>query len=395
MQQAGVELLALALYAPLVVLIHELGHVLAARAGGYRITSFGVGLGGPVWSIYLRNGVTLHLDRWLLAGGAATAIPTGPITARRAWFHAGGLLAQALLGVGLLVLPGPWPLDRLAQFNLLVALTNAIPWRWGGQASDGWRLLDALAGGRRDGSVLHQRRGLARMAQREAAIGSPIGRVYSEVCLAWADVLAGRPEAAEALLRDQPPEATIEPWVDALYHYVLAEHHRTAGRPLDALRIASQARRFDRVAGEGIALLSVAEARALVALGALEQARAALARLAGVGGAVGAQAAVVLLWASLGSDHPDDVELATWRLHRHTSGAWLDPVDAIGALRQASRRLRQLGRPRAADGAAQAADSLRRWTLAALLDDDRAPLEARLAALGEPPPGQRGLGAPG
>ncbi|HHO52740.1 MAG TPA: RIP metalloprotease [Deltaproteobacteria bacterium] len=386
MQQGCVELLALALYAPVIVLIHELGHALAARPGGYRLTSFGIGLGTPLWSIYLRSGVVLHLDRWLLAGGAATAIPTGPVTARRAWFHSGGLLAQAALGLALGVLPDPWPLDRLAQFNLLVAITNALPWRWGGQSSDGWLLLDTLTGGRGGSSVLHQRRGLARMARREASVGSPLGRVYSEVCLAWADVLAGRPEAAEALLRDEPPEATLEPWVDALYHYVCSEHHRTAGRPLEALLVARRARSFDRMADEGIALLSVAEARALVDLGATEQATSALARLAGIGGAVGAQAAVVLLWASLASDQPDDVELATWRLHRHAPGPWLDPADAILALRRSAQRLQQLGRPRAAAGAVQAADGLEHRALTALAEGDRSPFRARLASSDPCPP---------
>ena len=81
------ELIALLVYAPCVVLLHELGHAIAARPGGYRVTSFGIGLGAPLWTLPLRDGVVLHVDWWVLAGGACTAIPAEPPTARRAWFH--------------------------------------------------------------------------------------------------------------------------------------------------------------------------------------------------------------------------------------------------------------------------------------------------------------------
>ena len=373
------DLVALAMYAPLIVLVHELGHALCARRGGYRVTSFGIGLGPPLWSIYLRSGVVLHIDRWFFAGGACTAIPVGPVTRRRLWFHGGGLLAQGVLGIGLLVLPDPWPLDRIAQFNLLVAVTNAIPWRAGGQASDGWALWDGLTQAGRLGSVLHQRPALLRMAAREAAVGSPMGQVYSEVCLAWADVVAGRSDQAAKRLAGDRPEATLEPWVDALYHYVLAEHHRNAGRGLLALQVIGRARGIDPLTDEARALLSVAQARAFVDLGATEQATAALARLAGVGGPIGAQAAVVLLWASLGGP-TEDLELATWRVHRHAASAWLDPADAVLALRHAAAELSEGGRTRAADGARAAADALARRTVARLPAEDRRAFTSRLAA---------------
>ncbi len=389
MSDLTVEMLALLVYGPLVVLLHELGHAVFARRGGYRVTSFAIGLGKPLWSVYLRDGVVLHLDRWLFAGGACTAIPIGAPTVRRAWFHAGGLLMQVGLAAVLLLMPDHWLVVRIGQFNLLVALTNAVPWRAAGQASDGWYLLDAATGGRKAGSILLQRPVFERMAAREEAVGSPVGRVYSLVCIAWADVLSGYPEAADGLFTDEPPEATVEPWVDGLYHYVLAEWHRASGRPLAAVATARDARSIERLRDEAAALLCLAEARALVDLDAPGQAARALARLSGVGGPIGGQAAAILLWASLDGE-TSDLELATWRVERRTAEVWLDPADAVMALREATAELEARGRVPAARGAAAAAVMLLERTRKVVAVEDGPRLEARLSARRRPSAETRG-----
>ena len=132
----------------MVVLIHELGHALLAPEGGYRVTSFGVGAGRPLFRTRLSGGVVFFVAPMVLVGGSCTAIPVGPAGPRRAWFHGGGLIAQGLLALLLFFLPTHWLIDRLWQFNLLVAATNAIPWRLGAVASDGWYIVDALTGAR-------------------------------------------------------------------------------------------------------------------------------------------------------------------------------------------------------------------------------------------------------
>ena len=129
-----IEFAALAIYGPLVVILHELGHVLFARVGGYRVTAFAIGLGRPIWRVRLGRGPVIVFNQWLLAGGACTAIPTRPPGPRRAWYHAGGLLAQAGLAVGLFASPSMWWAHRAANFNGLVAATNALPWRFTHQA---------------------------------------------------------------------------------------------------------------------------------------------------------------------------------------------------------------------------------------------------------------------
>ena len=379
MPDLAVNLLAMMIYGPLLVVLHESGHAMFARLGGFRVTSFGIGLGRPLWSIYLKGGVVFHIDRWILAGGACTAIPIGPPALRRVWFHAGGLLVQAVLAGLLMLLPATELVYGIFWFNALVALHNVVPWRIGGQASDGWYLLDALTGGRQGGSVLTQRATLVRIAQREAAIGSPVGRVYSQICLAWTDILAGRPGDAAALFQDDPPESLVDPWIDALYHYVQAEWHRNEGRPLAALRVAREAHShidFEQ-SDEGAILMSLAEARALVDLDANSQAQRRLARTAGIGGPIGWQAAAILLWASLDGE-TDDLELATWRVMRRRHEAWLDPGDPVMALWNAADQLDERGRKAAARGAREAATTMARQILGRVADADRPTLARRL-----------------
>ncbi|MCA9566968.1 MAG: site-2 protease family protein [Myxococcales bacterium] len=373
------ELIALFVYGPALVVLHELGHALFARPGGYRLTSFGVGLGRPIWRIVLSGPVVVHLDRWFFAGGAATAIPDGPPTTKRIWFHGGGLILQGVLAAVLLVLPDHWLVERVARFNLLVALTNAIPWRLAGHASDGWYILDALSGGRRTGSVLSQRSVLEQLARREASIGSPLGTAYADLCVAWADVLSGRNEEAAEFFADEPPETAVHPWTDALFHYVKAEWHREEGRPLAALPTARAGRASlgDDLGTDAVALLALAEARALVALDEPAAARRALHRV--VGSPLAIQALPIVLWASLDAN-TEELEVATWKVARHEHEAWLDPGDPVLALCEAADELSHRGRVNAARAARETATRLARQTLRSADMQDRRTLSWRLRA---------------
>lgn len=364
----AIELMALAVYGPLLVLLHELGHAVFARRGGYRVTSFAVGLGRPMWSLYLRDGVVLHVDRWFFAGGACTAVPTGPPGRRRAWFHAGGFVAQAVLAVVLLLLPPSWLSERILWFDLWVALTNAIPWRLGSQASDGWHLLDALTGAHRAGTVVAQRASLARMAAREEAAGSPVGTAWCDVCLAWSAVQLGETEQARRLLEGRGADATRLPWLDALFHVVQAEIHRVEARPLGALAVLHEAAQLELDA-PGRALLRCAEARAWIDAGAPERARGVLGGLAGATGPLAHQAMGVWLWSQLDGETAD-LELAVWHLERRRGEGWLDPLDAVQALRAAAEELDTRGRRPAARGARRTADRLMERTLLTLDEVD-------------------------
>ncbi len=370
-----IHLAALAIYGPLIVLLHELGHAALARAGGYRVTDFAIGMGRPLWRVEVRGGAVIHVDRWFFAGGSCTAILVAPGGARRAWFHLGGLLVQLALALLLL----PWVHVELARhalaFNALVFAHNALPWRIGAVASDGWHALDAWSGRGRGTDVLAQYRALERLACRAEQVGSPMGIAYTRVCLAWADVLAGRPRRADPLFRDDPPETALEPWVDALYHYVRAEWDRTQGRALGALRTAREAVLSVDLGGTGEAeaLIALAEARALVDLDAPHQALRALSRAAGVAGPIGWQAEAIRVWATL--DEPAALERAVRRLLLRADRAALDRADAAMALWVAAQALARAGRDRAADDARAGAISL----AARALHDAPAELGAALA----------------
>ena len=146
----AVELIALALYAPFVVTVHEAGHAGFARIGGYRTSSFQLGMGRPFWRSELRGGAVLCVGPWLWLGGACTAVPTAAPSRRRIWFHAGGLIAQAAvvgvpderLGeVGMaFVVPAPeasltpeaviaWCRDHMANYKVprFVRIVDALP----------------------------------------------------------------------------------------------------------------------------------------------------------------------------------------------------------------------------------------------------------------------------
>lgn len=379
MNDLMLETLALLVYGPALVVWHELGHALFARAGGYRLTSFGIGLGRPLWTMVLSGPLVVHVDRWFFAGGATAAIPDGPASTKRIWFHGGGLLLQGLLAAVLLVLPDHWLVDRVAQFNLLVALTNAVPWRFGGHASDGWYIVDALLGGRRTGSVLTQRSVLEAMALREVEVDSPLGTAYADLCVAWADVLAGRLEEAGEFFHDDPPETAIHPWTDALYHYVKAEWHREEGRPLAALPTAREGRAAlgDALGTDAVALLALAEARALLALDEPLAARRTLHRV--VGSPLAIHALPIVLWASLDAS-TDELEVATWKVARHIHEPWLDPGDPVLALCEAADELEARGRVNAARAARETATGLARRTLRSADLQDRRTLSWRLRA---------------
>jgi len=367
MTALATELFALCLYGPALVLLHEAGHAAFARLGGYRVTSFGIGLGRPLWSVYVRDGVVIHLDRWLIAGGACTAVPLGPPGPRRAWFHGGGLLVQLALAALLFVLPASWLVERVAAFNLLVAATNILPWKTRAQASDGWYLLDALAGGRRMGHPLGQRAHLRRMLARELAANSPVGVAYCDVVLAWSDVQLGQLDSGHQRLVDAAPQATREPWIDALHHLVRAEWHRAKGEPQEALQAVRRGQALEGLDADARALLDHGEARALVDAGQPDRARETLARVVGHAGLLGNQAAVTLLQAELaGALGPEDranLEHATWRVERRILDGFLDPVDTLIALHRAAAALQAAGLVRAARGALASATTLRERTV--------------------------------
>jgi hypothetical protein len=334
------ELLALVLLVPLIGILHELGHALAAPLAGYRVTSLGLGLGKPMLRRVNLRGQVLWLGRWPLAGGACVAIP-GSLSARPVIYHLGGLAAQAVLALALHPLEDlHWVLARAETFNLLVLAWNILPWRWAGQASDGWYIVSRVTPGRSGLPVMGRRSVLSRLARFEEAVGSPLGSWYARLGLAWVDVLVGRPERADDFLA-LPDPLGLGPddrGIRALQATVDVAWHRASGRFDQALEAAREwrARLGSPVPDAAEDLGTVAVAQGLVDCGQPAEARRVLASLAGVSGAVGREATSILLAAALLEGDVHATTKAAWRLVERMPGPFFDPVQVVRILRAAA-----------------------------------------------------------
>jgi hypothetical protein len=382
MHSLPAELLALTLLVPLIGTLHELGHAAAAPLAGYRVTSLGLGLGKPLWRRVNPRGQVLWLGRWPLAGGACVAVPSG-FEARPALYHAGGLVMQALLALALLPLSDlHWLLARAETFNLLVLAWNLLPWRWQGQASDGWYLVAGTVPGRARAPVMGRRPVLERLVRFEENLGSPVGSWYAQLGLAWLDVMVGRPERAATFLASPEPEG-LQPedrGIRAIRGHVRVSWHRAAGRYEEALDEARSWRaRLGSAVPDGAEDLStLAVARALVDCDQPAEARRVLASLAGVSGAVGREATAILLAACLAEDDDRAVRRAAWRLVERLPGPFFDPVLVVRSLDRAARR-GDAGDP-VSQRFAREAQRVRARLLAWVELEDR---EALAASLGE------------
>ena len=336
------QLLLLLVWVPIVAIVHEAGHALAAGPAGFRVTSFGIGRGRPIVRLQLPAGVVFHIGWLFFTGGACVAIPRSPESGpRAALFHGGGIAAQLVLGAALLAVPegamATW-LDAGGQLNLLVAAWNLLPWRVGRVASDGWWLVSRLTGGvmapRR--ALFEQRPAMQRVLEYEQRVGSRVGTWYGHRMLAWCDLLVGRVSTAQQRLSSGPPLSVADPHLEAIDGLIRAEAHLRADHPLVALRTLESVRALPGLSDETLDLLSVVEARAWLAFDDLDRAQSVLGRLAGVGGSIGREATTVALRLAVArADHAAVHSLAP-RLSKASTAGLFDPLAAADALGRAA-----------------------------------------------------------
>ena len=189
-------LLALAMLAaavPVVVAVHEAGHVLGGHLGGYYVAAAGIGAGRRLWALPLTARFNLFIGPLPLAGGATVAFPTRvPVRRRDAFFyHYGGIASQLLLQACVHLLywwvpdARPLLLPGIA-LNAAVMVANVLPYevRLGALvlASDGARALAAL-NDTADGAVSPQGGlGVEGFAAAEARVVTDVGRFVLGVC---------------------------------------------------------------------------------------------------------------------------------------------------------------------------------------------------------------------
>ena len=364
--------------APVIAVLHELGHALAARPAGYRVTSFGIGHGPPLLRWRLRSGTIVYLGRWVFSGGLCVAIPIDPVPARRWLYHSGGLIVQALLAALLVVPAAHHPaVESILWFNLAVMAWNLLPIKIGGYATDGWQLVSDLLRPARTGHVFSAREQVERFLRFESRVGSPLGVTWCHLTLRWMDVVCGLDddgwEADEVMLM-------AEPQLEALNGYVNAERHRVEGRSLRALHTVQELRRDWGAHLPPLALdmLTVAEARAYLAQEEPKLAQQAIARLAGATGVVSHDAAAIELAAALQLGELGMAEVAARRLGGLVDGGLLDAPAAVRTLWEASGTLREAGRLEIAEDLASEARDAARRLIAGAAPQDKVAIAARL-----------------
>jgi hypothetical protein len=183
----------------LTVLVHELGHLAAVLAVGFRWREFAV---GPVVLRREAGGIGWHfVAARLLSGGQVQAVPpsSGGVRGRFLIVVAGGPIATALVFAAIAFLDrGPWA-KALLFANLLCVATSWLPYYAGGYVTDAKAILllrghgaegDGLAAmlyiiAQDTQGVLPRDWQAERLAQLETATDGPLAATASVLMLAY------------------------------------------------------------------------------------------------------------------------------------------------------------------------------------------------------------------
>ncbi len=335
---------ALVFLAVMVSIVHEAGHALVAPLAGYRLTSFSIGWGRAIFRHRTTNGTVFHLGLFPFTGGRAVAIPVQSLL-RANIYHLGGIGAQVVMAPLLFMFRDiHWLVAEASLLNLLVLAWHLLPWRVQGHSSDGWLIWAHRGSPSVTGAPLGQRRLLQSLKKHELKLGSHLGAWYASLCLAWLDVVTGRPQDADGFFAEPTvrlPGSTV-PFIAGLWLYVAAEWHRASDRPLGSLHLL---RGREPTAAFISTLLLLAEARAYLAIAEQSSARRALAQLAGTSGPALGDAGIIQLELALGDSSLRLVERATQNVLQTPNRPFLDPISSFSAMLRASEYLEAHGNP--------------------------------------------------
>ncbi|MEM1358186.1 MAG: site-2 protease family protein, partial [Bacteroidota bacterium] len=156
----------------LVVGIHELGHVAAGLT--QRFNFYGLTIGPFSWKPDAEGKIRFSWNTQLnVAGGVAMMLPEGTerLRQRFMWFAAGGPLASLLLallafGISRLVAEDTFLallFVAIGAFSATICVATLLPFRAGGFASDGLRILTFARNGKTAAADLASLRALAHM----------------------------------------------------------------------------------------------------------------------------------------------------------------------------------------------------------------------------------------
>jgi hypothetical protein len=370
--------LAWLLSVPIIAVLHELGHAVAARPAGYRVTSFGVGHGAPLVHWRTRSGTIVYLGRWIFSGGQCVAIPVDVIPERRWLYHSGGLIFQALLALVLWPLAERFPaLSGAMWFNLLVLTWNLLPLRFGDYVSDGYKLLAPWLGRAWSGQQYSQRDQIAKVLRLETQNRSDLGVAWCRTMLQWMDVVTGQdpdPWTPEDLV------LMAEPQLEGLFTFVRSEQERSAGASLAALQRIHRYRLDMSHSLPPLSrdMLALAEARCWLDQGSPKKARDLLSELVGAPGPIARDAACLQLDCALQEQNHARILSSAQRLSRLLDQSFFDLPAAAITLYRAAHFLKEKGALQDADQLAARARGSADRSLAAAMPQDRLPLARRL-----------------
>ncbi len=218
---------------PLVVAVHELGHVIGGRVGGYYVAAAGIGSGRRFLTLPLTRRFNLFFGPLPLAGGATIAFPTRLPMGRASAFiyHYGGILGQLVLQAAVHLVYWKMPdlrptlLPGIA-LNAAVIAANLLPYRVQVRgvaiASDGARAMAAIAAGRGSPPAPQGGMGTEGFDAVEARLGTPVGRFVLGICRA----LSLRGRSSDTFLRTAPEPAGVPD----LYRSMLRQEREKAAQ---------------------------------------------------------------------------------------------------------------------------------------------------------------------
>ncbi|MDX5474859.1 MAG: site-2 protease family protein [Bacillaceae bacterium] len=135
---------------PIIHLVHELGHVLVARIFQVKKTRIVLGMGEPLVNLTL-FGTKLEINRIYMFGGYSTNDESGNLPYfQQALISFGGPALNILLifaSIPLITRESVYFFTLFISFNIWIALSNLIPFKFGDKRSDGWIIATSLYNG--------------------------------------------------------------------------------------------------------------------------------------------------------------------------------------------------------------------------------------------------------
>ncbi|WP_096156714.1 MULTISPECIES: site-2 protease family protein [Bacillus] len=132
---------------PFIHLVHELGHVVVARIFHVKKTRIVLGMGSPVFQFSIL-GTSVEINKIYMFGGYSTNDEDGKLSyLQQALISLGGPTLNILLifaSIPFITRENVYFFTLFISFNIWIALSNLIPFKFGDKRSDGWVIASSI-----------------------------------------------------------------------------------------------------------------------------------------------------------------------------------------------------------------------------------------------------------